>query len=55
MMDLDPEILKMIGDNHFKCGGDDTTVAWLRLFRRFSHGFVKNLMLIPLQTPSIWT
>jgi len=39
----------MIGDNHFKCGGDNTTVARLHLFSRFSHGLVniKNIMLAP--------
>jgi hypothetical protein len=30
----------VIGDNHFKCGGDDTTVEWLCLKLRDSHGFV---------------
>src|ERR1700724_1962211 len=51
MMDLDLEILRMIGDNHFKCGRDDTTVACLHLFLRFSHGFVnkRNAMLAPFK------
>ena len=32
----------MIGDNHFKCGGDDTTIEWLYWYLRFSHGYVNT-------------
>jgi len=46
----------VIGDNHFKCGGDDTTVAWLCLFLHFLHGSVNEYNTwIPFQTSSIGT
>jgi len=32
----------MIGDNHCKCGGGDTTIGRLRLYLHFSHGYVNT-------------
>jgi len=32
----------MIGDNHFKCGGDDMTIEWLHLYLCFSHSYVNT-------------
>jgi len=32
----------MIGDNHFKCGGDDTNIEQLCLYSRFFHGYVST-------------
>jgi len=32
----------MIGDNHFKCWGDDTTIEQLCLYSCFSHGYVST-------------
>ena len=47
----------MIGDNHFKCGGDDTTAEHLCLKLRNSHGLISVQNIIPalLQTYSTGT